>query len=92
MTEFEVYMKTGILGSYRPERATLRQEKDGITAIYRDTIYNQQDDCMTGTRFMEVGGKCFRITSVFPEDSSSTATEKLLSYIDSTLAKGSRRA
>ena len=86
-SEFELYMETGMVGAYQPDMAVLRKEPDGVMAVYRDTVFEQEDDCMTCKRFMMVGDRRFRVTSVFPDTASSTATQKYLSYIDSELSK-----
>ena len=91
-TEFEEYMKTGMVGAYQPERAFLRQNRDGVFTSYRDTFYNVSDQGLTSKRVMTVGDICFRITSVFPANASVTATDKFLSYIDNELEKESHSA
>ena len=91
-TAFEKYMETGMVGAYQPEMAVLRKEPDGVLAVYRDTVFEQEDDGMTCKRFMMVGDRRFRITSVFPDTASSTATQKYLSYIDSELSKEAHSA
>ena len=91
-TAFEEYIETGMVGAYQPEMAVLRKNSDGVLFTYRDTEYEQQDNCMTGTRIMDVGDRRFRVTSVFPDTASSTVTQKFLSYIDSELAKESHSA
>ena len=91
-SEFELYMETGMIGVYQPEMAVLKKVDDGVHPAYRDTVYELSEEGMTGKRFMDVGDRRFRITSVFPADASSTATQKFLSYIDSELSKESHRA
>ena len=91
-SEFELYMETGMVGAYQPEMAVLRKEPDGVLAVYRDTVFEQEDDGMTCKRFMMVGDRRFRITSVFPDTASSNATQKYLSYIDSELSDAEARS
>ena len=45
-SEFELYMETGILGGYVPERVIGFQEEDKITPIYRDTSYHETENGM----------------------------------------------
>lgn len=91
-TAFEEYMETGMVGAYQPEMAVLKKDDDGVCPVYRDTVYELCEEGMTGKRIMEVGDRRFRVTSVFPAEASSTATQKFLSYIDSELAKESHSA
>ena len=42
-SEFEVYMETGILGGYIPERAIGLRNENMITPIYRDTSYHETE-------------------------------------------------
>ena len=42
-SEFEVYMETGILGGYIPERAIGYRDDNTITPIYRDTSYHETE-------------------------------------------------
>lgn len=91
-TALEEYMESGTVGAYQSEYAVLRQDEDGICTIYRDTVYEFSDKELTGKRIMAVGGRCFRVTSVFPADASATATDKFLSYIDSELKKETHSA
>ena len=91
-SELELYMETGMIGAYQPEMAVLKKVDDGVHPVYRDTVYELCEEGMSGKRFMDVGDRRFRVTSVFPADSSSTATQKFLSYIDSELAKESHSA
>ena len=42
-SEFEVYMETGILGGYMPERAIGFRDENTITPIYRDTSYHETE-------------------------------------------------
>ncbi len=92
-TEYEEYRDTGMLGSYDPNKAVLRQEDaNKVAATFRDTTYWFQDDGFTGTREMLIGGKVFHVTSVFPSETKATPTDKLLSLIDADLAKEAHSA
>ena len=88
-TEFEEYISTGMLGTYHPESAIVRQTEDGGTVtIFRDTTqFGSAKD-----RDMIIEGRVFHVTSVFAGGPSATPTEKMLALIDTELAKESRSA
>ena len=89
MKEYEQYRDTGILGMYRPETAILWSAEDGgVDTIFRDTRYESMDSGLQRERDMLIRGKVFRVSSVFPQVPTATATDKLLSLIDSELEKG----
>ena len=78
-TEFEEYIRTGMLGTYHPESAMVRQLENGSV----DTVFNDitQTD-FTWDREMLIEGRVFHVTSVFAGEPSATPTEKLLALID----------
>lgn len=41
-------------------------------------------------RMMNIEGRCFRVRSVFPADTETTITDKLLALIDTELEKDTR--
>lgn len=85
--EFEEYRDTGVLGSYHPEMAVLREQSGGeVMTMFRDTEYRQQAQNMECRREMLIRGKVFHVTSVFPAEAVATPTDKLLSLIDAELA------
>lgn len=86
-TEFEEYISTGMLGTYHPESAIVRQTEDGGTVtIFRDTTqFGSAKD-----RDMIIEGRVFHVTSIFAGEPTATPTEKLLALIDTELAKESR--
>ena len=88
-TEFEEYISTGMLGTYHPESAIVRQTEDGGTVtIFRDTTqFGSAKD-----RDMIIEGRAFHVTSIFAGEPTATPTEKLLALIDTELAKESRSA
>ena len=88
-TEFEEYIRTGMLGTYHPESAMVRQLENGSV----DTVFNDitQTD-FTWDRKMLIEGRVFHVTSVFAGEPSATPTEKLLALIDTELAKESHSA
>lgn len=82
-----------MLGAYHPEYAVLRRSEDGgIDTLFRDTIHRYDGGDFIREREMVIEGRCFRISSVFPEESNATPTDKLISYIDTELAKENRSA
>ena len=88
-TEVEEYIRTGMLGTYHPESAMVRQLENGSV----DTVFNDitQTD-FTWDREMLIEGRVFHVTSVFAGEPSATPTEKLLALIDTELAKESHSA
>ena len=88
-TEFEEYINTGMLGTYHPEAAVVRQTDDGdVVTIFRDTRqFGSARD-----REMIIEGRVFHITSVFADEPTATPTKKLLTLIDTELAKESHSA
>ena len=88
-TEFEEYIRTGMLGTYHPESAMVRRLENGSV----DTVFNDitQTD-FTWDREMLIEGRVFHVTSVFAGEPSATPTEKLLALIDTELAKESHSA
>ena len=80
--DYEVYRDTGVLGSYHPEMAVLREQRgDEILTTFRDTNYQQREDHLESQREMLIRGKVFHVTSVFPAEAIATPTDKLLSLI-----------
>ena len=87
MTEYEEYKQTGMLGSYRPEHALLRETDDGVQSVFRDTAYYYDEDAVIVERDMMVGKHCFHVTSIFPGQPTTTVTKKLLACIDASIEK-----
>ena len=85
--EFEEYRDTGVLGSYHPEMAVLREQHSGeVLTTFRDTNYQRQEDHLESQREMLIRGKVFHVTSVFPSEAIAMPTDKLLSLIDAEFA------
>jgi hypothetical protein len=76
------YIETGIWGSY--ETAGIKDKTlDGKPIpLFEDTEVIDQSDSICLERHMEIAGKKFAVSSVFPKTAASTPTEKLLSLID----------
>ena len=88
--DYEAYRDTGVLGSYHPEMAVLREQRGGeVLTTFRDTNYQQQEDYLESQRKMLIRGKVFYVTSAFPSEAIATPTDKLLSMIDAELSKQS---
>ena len=88
MKEYEEYRDTGMLGAYHPEAAVLRSSEDGgVVTVFRDTRYEITDSGLLRERDMLIRGKVFRVTSIFPDATTTTPTDKMLALIDSELEK-----
>lgn len=90
MTELQEYMTTGMLGGYDPENAILQQEEDGVSTIFRDTNSWRREGHYVHERRMLIEGKCFHVSSVFPDVPTATPTKKMLEFIDTELKKEAR--
>ena len=89
-SEFEVYMETGNLGGYIPERVFGYRDDFTITPTSRDTSYHETERGMELRREMIVGGRKFFVRSIFSTaEKAKTPTEQMLQIIDSDLGKGS---
>ena len=88
-TEFEEYIATGMLGTYHPESAVVKQMEDGsVDTVFSDTTHAGS----AWDRKMIIEGRVFHITSIFAGEPTATPTEKMLAFIDTELAKESRSA
>ena len=86
-SEHEEYLETGMIGAYYPDRAFVRHSKNGVMTTFRDCNHQINDSGFVMERFMLVNDKPYLVTSMFPMNPTATPTEKMLSYIDSELAK-----
>ncbi len=91
-SDYEEYKETGMIGAYYPERAILQKGENGVLTNYRDCYHCITADSFTRERTMVVNGKTYLVTSVFPLEPTATPTEKMLSFIDSELAKDAKSA
>ena len=88
MNEAKEYLTTGKLGAYYPEKAVIKKSEDGIARVlYRDSCYTIDDVNYARERIMIIKGKRFIISSVFPVESTLTATDKMLELIDADMNK-----
>ena len=76
------YVETGIWGSY--ETAGIKDKiLDGKPVpLFEDTELKENNDSFCLERHMDIAGKKFRVSSVFPKSAAKTPTDKLLSLID----------
>lgn len=76
------YIETGVFGGY--ETAGIKDKMlDGKPIpLFEDTELIEQPDSLYLERHMEIAGKRFSVSSVFPKTAASLPTEKLLSLID----------
>ena len=76
------YIETGVWGSY--ETAGIKDKTiDGKSVpLFEDTELKENADSICLERHMEIAGKRFLVSSVFPKTEAATPTDKLLSLID----------
>ena len=92
-SEFEEYRETGMLGTYKPDRALIRKMTDGgVVTVFRDTFHCAEENHFIREQEMLIGGKLFIISSMFPKESTTTVTEKMLSLIDTDIGKGTKNS
>lgn len=79
------YIETDIWGSY--ETAGIKDKLlDGKPVpLFDDTELKEEPDSFCLERHMDIAGKKFRVSSVFPKTAAKTPTDKLLSLIDKEL-------
>ena len=82
------YFKTGILGAYETSKIIDAMEYGNKSApCFDDSLTDIDESRATIRRSMDIGGRRFRICSVFPTNAPNTPTDKLLSLIDNDLGK-----
>ena len=87
------YLETGILGAYETAEVDSDEEQDGkYVPCFDDSLIIFDSDFNRITRRMMVGGKAFRVSSIFPAAGISTPTERMLRLIDSDLENESRQS
>ena len=88
--EYMDYQRTGILGAYRPEEVRKKEMEGGkVYPLYPETEYRSHCDMIQLSREMVVGGRLFRVHSIFSFDAKQTPTEAMLRVIDNVLEKDS---
>lgn len=90
MTDFEEYQQTGMLGAYRPEQIGGMATDDGrVIPHYQEVSAEVSCDTIGLIRELYIGGRLFRVHSMFDLSSKKTPTEAMLRVIDSDLEKES---
>ena len=90
MTEFEEYQATGMLGSYKPSDVSEWRYMGGNKMFpgFKNTEYSESANGESQIyRAMYIGGRLFRIRSVFEAGAKRTPTDSLFRVIDSDLKK-----
>lgn len=87
------YLDTGILGAYETTEVVWDEVVDGKCApCFEDAMVVFYTGQTRTDRIMDVEGRRFRIRSVFPADTETTPTDRLLALIDTELEKDTRTA
>ena len=88
MKQYEEYKQTELLGGYKPEEVQGRLLGDGkIVPVLRDVQCDFEKDKLELQRQVYVGGRIFKVTSVFKLFTEKTATDSMLRLIDHDLEK-----
>ena len=90
MTDFEEYQTTGMLGGYKPSDVSEWRYMGGNKMFpgFKNTEYSESASGESQIcRAMYIGGRLFRIRSVFEAGAKHTPTESLFHVIDSDLKK-----
>ena len=87
------YLETGVYGAYETAEVAHEEEIDGKYApCFEDATTLFDHELTTTNRSMCIEGRRFLVCSVFPADSKSTPTDKLLTLIDTELRKETQSA
>ena len=87
------YLDTGILGAYETAEVVWDEVVDGkCVPCFEDAMVVFEIGQTRTDRVMDIGGRHFRVRSVFPADTETTPTDKLLALIDTELEKDTRTA
>ena len=87
------YLDTGILGAYETAEVVCDELVDGKYApCFEDAMVVFGTEQTHIDRRMDIGGRSFRIRSVFPTGTEITPTDRLLKLIDTELEKDARTA
>lgn len=75
-------MKNNDTGFYGDTTPIVMIKEGKLISMYRDTAFKIDGDEMRTERQMEINGRPYRITSVFPNAPKSTPTEKIIELMD----------
>lgn len=82
------YLRTKILGAYETTEVIWQSDSEGnLKRTFGDSFVYSDDTHHTIERDMEVDGKVFCVHSVFPINSTSTPTKKMLTVIGNDCEK-----
>lgn len=82
------YLRTKILGAYETTEVIWQSDSEGnLKRTFADSFVYSDDTHHTIERDMEVDGKVFCVHSVFPINSTSTPTKKMLTVIGNDCEK-----
>ncbi len=82
------YLRTKILGAYETADIIWQRDSQGTShRTFWDSFVYTDETSHTIERDMEVDGKMFRVHSVFPINSTSTPTKKILTVIGNDCEK-----
>jgi hypothetical protein len=79
------YIETGVLGGYETVGIKDKMLDGKPIPLFEDTELKEQSDSICLERHMEIAGKRFLVSSVFPKAAKSLPTDKFLSLIDKEL-------
>ena len=76
------YIETGVLGGYETTGIKDKTLDGKPIPLFEDTEIKENADTFCLERHMDIAGKKFLVSSVFPKSAASTPTDKLLTLID----------
>ncbi|OPX92496.1 MAG: hypothetical protein A4E53_00483 [Pelotomaculum sp. PtaB.Bin104] len=79
------YTETGVWGSYETAGIKDKNLEGKPIPLFEDTELKEYADSFCLERHMDIAGKKFRVSSVFPKAAAKTPTDKLITLIDKEL-------
>ncbi len=79
------YIETDIWGSYETAGIKDKTLNGKPVPLFEDTELKENTDSFCLERHMDIAGKKFRVSSVFPKTAAKTPTDKFLTLIDKEL-------